>query len=221
METQIKAEQVNTLLINDLEILFYSYDVKQKKHLNELELRSFLNDLRIAIGLNDLDDNIFLSLKNLINKDKFMESQNNLVEQLQNTTTKKSEPEFDKANLDINDKSSMEDLNKKLQLMKEISEYKFNHILTNIEEVLLQVVVISKETKKKIRALFREFDINDKGHLTTDELKYLCHLECDRLGVTRSDEWQVEYLMSIIDDDGNGSIDLKEFYTHYREINQN
>ena len=228
MESQIPPEQLNTLLMNNITDLFNSYDVKQKNHLNELELRNFLNDLRKAIGLNDLDDNIFDSLKNLINKDNnkdklvpsyVIESQNILADQLQNKNTRKSELDFDKANFDIYEKSSMEDLNKKLNIMK--GKYTFNDILTNIEKVLLQVIEISRETKKNIRALFREFDISDKGHLTVDELKFLCHMECDRLGVSRSDEWQVEYLMSIIDDDGNGSIDLKEFYTHYREINLN
>ena len=236
MESQIPPEQLNTLLMNNITDLFNSYDVKQKNHLNELELRNFLNDLRKAIGLNDLDDNIFDSLKTIINegnnKDKSMpsliiEPQNILADQLQDKNIQKSELDLEKANFDTYQKSSMEDLNKKLEPltakkpMKEISEYTFNHILTNITEILLQLIVISRETKKNIRALFREFDISDKGHLTVDELKFLCHMECDRLGVTRSDDWQVEYLISIIDDDGNGSIDLKEFYTHYREINQN
>jgi Ca2+-binding EF-hand superfamily protein len=27
-------------------------------------------------------------------------------------------------------------------------------------------------------------------------------------------------MISVIDDDGNGDIDLQEFYSHYREINE-
>ena len=218
MEIPNERYKINPVVITKLEDLFYSYDFKQKQHLDESEIRNFFNDLRIALGLDDLDETVWRSLKILIDKDKY--TKKNLTEpplilKVQNDMELEKIKEAPKE-----EETEKEDPTQKNRFALNF-KYKFNDISIIMEEVLCRIVTISKLTKQKIESAFKEFAIDENGTLTTDDIKLLCHLECDRLGVMRSDEWQVQYLLSVMDDDGDGTIDLKEFHRHYREVIEN
>lgn len=216
-------EDENHKILADIRFLFSTYDVKQKGHLNEKEQRFFLNDLRRSIGLDDLDDEFFAYLRNTIEKDKLINANpvdNGNPTIIHEKFNFKHESRLNEVNAISEEENSVDDNGTKKRTMYSSSTYVDDNIISCINEILLKIICISKKTKIKIKTAFEDFDIDCKGELTVNELKLLCHLECDRLGVVRSDDWQVEYLLSIIDDDGNGNIDLKEFYHHYREINE-
>ncbi|WAR19457.1 CALM-like protein [Mya arenaria] len=58
----------------------------------------------------------------------------------------------------------------------------------------------------QIREAFKVFDKDEKGYLTVDELRHIMTSLGDKL----PDE-EVDEMLSIVDDDGNGIIDYEEF----------
>jgi hypothetical protein len=75
-----------------------------------------------------------------------------------------------------------------------------------------------KKFDKMLRRLFLDFDIDESGYLETPEIKLLCNLMCDKLQHKRCTDWQINFVISIVDLDGNGQIDLEEFVAHYSKI---
>jgi len=58
------------------------------------------------------------------------------------------------------------------------------------------------------------------GFLEKNEIILLLNLSCDRMGVERCSDWQVDYIISLIDDDFNNLIDQKEFLDNYYIVNR-
>ena len=46
------------------------------------------------------------------------------------------------------------------------------------------------------------------------------NLSCDQLNKQRCAEWQIDYILNLLDSDGNGMIDLGEFLENFYLINQ-
>ena len=39
---------------------------------------------------------------------------------------------------------------------------------------------------------------------------------CEKMKLQKSNDWKIDYIISLIDDDGNGKIDFDEFMYNYR-----
>lgn len=214
-------------VIASMEELFLTYDKNYQGWLSEEDLRIFLNDIRIAMGQDALDDDLFVSIKHTIDRNKTPHS---LLPEKKDLFTESllklaSDPTpINKRRENEETTPRQDDAQTPINIGKKESKWEYRYepidLISHLEDILQKVITISKATKKKIKSTFFDFDIDSSGAIQKNEMKLLCHLECDRLGVVRSDDWQVEYLISVIDDDGNGDIDLDEFYTHYREINE-
>ena len=99
-------------------------------------------------------------------------------------------------------------------------EIDLEELLDNIKEILPILSECDKERLKLIEKAFHDFDLDDKGFLNCKELKLQFNLQCDRMGVVRCTSWHFDYIMTLIDDDGNGEINFEEFVTNYRIINE-
>lgn len=79
--------------------------------------------------------------------------------------------------------------------------------------------------EKIVRKAFKDFDTDGSGYLERAELKLLFNQTCDRMGVERCNDLQVDYLVSLIDNDQNNMIDADEFLENYycihRELSKN
>jgi hypothetical protein len=71
-----------------------------------------------------------------------------------------------------------------------------------------------------IKKAFTDFDIDGSGYLERGELRLLFNLTSDRLGVERPDDWQVDYIISLIDNDGNSKVCVEEMVENYRVVAQ-
>lgn len=99
-------------------------------------------------------------------------------------------------------------------------EIELNELFSKMEDVMPILTECGKEMEDLIRKAFYDFDIDCSGYLERGEQKLLCNLACDRMGVERCEKWQIDYIISLIDDDGNCQIDVDEFVANYRLINE-
>lgn len=74
--------------------------------------------------------------------------------------------------------------------------------------------------EKILRNTFKDFDLDGSGSLERNELKLIFNLTCDRMGVERPTASQIDYIISLIDDDENAEIDEEEFVENYYIINR-
>ena len=65
--------------------------------------------------------------------------------------------------------------------------------------------------KKMIEIAFNDFDIDMQTFLEKKHFKLMLNLACDRMCVTRCKDWQIEYIMSFFDDNGDGKIYIDDF----------
>ena len=72
-----------------------------------------------------------------------------------------------------------------------------------------------KYTKKLITKTFKDFDITKKGHLNRPDMRLLLDMICDIIHVQRLEEWELDRLLNLLDDDGNKEINLQEFISNY------
>lgn len=93
-------------------------------------------------------------------------------------------------------------------------------LLENMQKILPIQSECGEEMENIISKAFNDFDIDSSGFLEKPEMRLQLNLSADRIGVERCEDWQVDYIISLIDDDGNGMIDLEEFMSNYRLINQ-
>jgi hypothetical protein len=75
-----------------------------------------------------------------------------------------------------------------------------------------------QEMKNLLKKVFNDFDLSNKGLLLRRECKLLFDLSCDKIGVERCDNWAINYIISLIDENTNGGITESEFTNSYRVI---
>lgn len=95
-----------------------------------------------------------------------------------------------------------------------------NEVFFHMEKVLSILSEPGKAMEKMIRKSFTDFDIDQVGYLVKPQFKLLINQLCDCLGVERCYNWQIDYIFSLLDDDGNCMIDIEEFMVNYSIINQ-
>ena len=76
-----------------------------------------------------------------------------------------------------------------------------------------------EEMEKFIRIIFRDFDLDGSGYLEKKEMRLQCDIQSDKMGVERCKEWQIDYIVSLLDFDSNQKIDIDELKYQYSIIN--
>jgi hypothetical protein len=92
--------------------------------------------------------------------------------------------------------------------------------LTNIAEVLPVLAEPGEEMKILLVKVFTDFDLDGHGFLSRKEIKLLFNLSCDKIGVERCTEWEIDYTISIVDDERDGTISLEDWLANYWMILQ-
>jgi Ca2+-binding EF-hand superfamily protein len=95
-----------------------------------------------------------------------------------------------------------------------------DELLQNMKKIMPVISQCGEEMEKTIRKAFGDFDINGSGYLEKPELKLLFNLTADKLNVERPTNWQIDYIISLIDNDGNCKVDLNEMTMSYRLVTQ-
>lgn len=90
-----------------------------------------------------------------------------------------------------------------------------DELLENMPAVLPIISEIGVEMERMIKTAFKDFDIDGSGYLEKPEQKLLFNQTCDRMGLERPPDWQVAFIISLIDDDDNAQIDLMEFMDNF------
>ena len=84
-----------------------------------------------------------------------------------------------------------------------------------LHQVISIIGKLGKKTERLIKKTFDDIDSKKVGFLTKVDLNMLFGMICDMLHVQRLEEWELEYLLNLLDDDGNRTIDLQEFIDNY------
>lgn len=87
--------------------------------------------------------------------------------------------------------------------------------LKNFSTIIHLIGKPGKFTEKLIKKVFQDFDFKDVGFLTSGDMRLLFGLLCDSLRVERLQEWELDYQLNLLDDDGNKTIDYEEFVNNY------
>ena len=69
-----------------------------------------------------------------------------------------------------------------------------------------------------LRTDFERMDLDDNGELDKDELYRLFKVISKRFKVPECKPWQIEYILNLIDENGNGKLDFDEVIYNYRLI---
>jgi Ca2+-binding EF-hand superfamily protein len=93
-------------------------------------------------------------------------------------------------------------------------------LLDNMRKIMPIISQCGEEMEWIIKKAFGDFDIDGSGYLERGELRLLFNLTSDRLGVERPDDWQVDYIVSLIDSDGNAKVSIEEMVENYRVVAQ-
>lgn len=92
------------------------------------------------------------------------------------------------------------------------------NIIDKTKEVFIILTNAGLKYEKYLRKTYADFDIDDSGFIETSELKLFCNLMCDNFDLKRCETWQINYIINLIDIDGNSKIDIDEFLVNYPKI---
>lgn len=98
-------------------------------------------------------------------------------------------------------------------------QIQFDNILNGIDYLIIIIIDPGKEIEKLVRLIFKDFDIDNSGFLEKTEFRQLCDIQCDKMKVDRCEDWQVDYIMNLIDYNGNGYVTEKELLANYCIVN--
>lgn len=94
--------------------------------------------------------------------------------------------------------------------------------LMEMEEQLALIYPILQEVgtqlKDQIECEFNEFDFDDTGHLGRYQIEMLFNKIAVRLKLGQLEPWQIDYLVSLIDENSDGDLDIDEVIANYRII---
>lgn len=99
-------------------------------------------------------------------------------------------------------------------------QIELSELTENIEKIFPILCYPDEEIEQFCRQAFADFDVDNSKYLERNEMKLFQALNCDKLGVARCTDWQIDYILSLIDDDGNFKVDIEELLFNYRIINQ-
>ena len=72
-----------------------------------------------------------------------------------------------------------------------------------------------EEQEKVIRAEFEDYDFDDAGYLEVETLMPLFNKICDRVGLPNCQKWQVDYIINLMDNNGDGKLSQEELISNY------
>lgn len=87
--------------------------------------------------------------------------------------------------------------------------------MDNLNKILPIISECDDETENKIKKDFADYDVNSSGMLDRAEFKLMVNHYADKMGVERSEPWQIDYIMSLCDDNCDACIDVQEMVDNY------
>jgi len=69
----------------------------------------------------------------------------------------------------------------------------------NMKKTFPIIAEPSEKMMKKIMSIWTDFDVDDSGYWERPEWILFLKLMCDKLGVHRCQEWQIDYIISVFD----------------------
>ena len=88
----------------------------------------------------------------------------------------------------------------------------------NMKKTFPIIAEPSEKMMKKIMSIWNDFDVDGSGYWERNEWILFLKLMCDKLGVKRCQEWQIDYIVSIFDLNCDGLVDVMEFKIGYRNL---
>lgn len=93
-----------------------------------------------------------------------------------------------------------------------------SELLNCLELLFPQLCQPDQHVVDFIKQKFEQYDTDKSGYLERDELKLIFDGICSQKKLTHCDQWKIDYIISLIDDDGNGKIDFDEFMYNYQIV---
>ena len=110
--------------------------------------------------------------------------------------------------------------NRALQVLdkKKTGNIELEDLLCGIEYTYAIIAEVGKELEEVLRTDFEDMDFDNTNSLVLDGLLPYFHRIGRREGIKKCQHWQVEYILSLIDDNDNGALDVDELLANYRVI---
>lgn len=89
-----------------------------------------------------------------------------------------------------------------------------------VPEVLPILLEPGVEFTNLLKKVYNDFDINGSNALERKECKILFDLSCDKIGVHRCTEWELDYVISQVSERGDVGMTQVEFISGYWMILQ-
>ena len=114
-----------------------------------------------------------------------------------------------------------EEILEKIFNVLDISEndlIELRELLKRFREIYQLLIEPGSAMAEVIKEDFEEMDFDDSGALEREELLPLFQRICERENQPECQEWQVQYIVGLIDEHESGSLDLMEVTNNYRQI---
>jgi Ca2+-binding EF-hand superfamily protein len=92
------------------------------------------------------------------------------------------------------------------------------NLSSKLPYVYRMIQELGESMKLSLHQEFLMWDHRGSGFLEKDELRGFLNGICLRRGLEECQSWQIDYVISFVDYDGNGKLDLDEIYKSYRSI---
>ena len=97
-------------------------------------------------------------------------------------------------------------------------EISLNEINEQLHEIYPILQEVGNELKDQLTCEFDEFDFDDTGKLGRFQIEMLFNRISERLNLGIFESWQIDYLISLIDENSDGDLDVNEVISNYRTI---
>jgi len=94
-------------------------------------------------------------------------------------------------------------------------EIDLEEFFENIPDVLPILLEPGEEMTNLLRKVFKDFDVSGSNNLGKRECKLLFNLSCDKIGVERCNDWDLEYIFTKINENGTDGIIIDDFINNY------
>lgn len=88
----------------------------------------------------------------------------------------------------------------------------------NLSKLYQIAILPTKAMRKNLSNNFFLLDGKKEGFLLKPQLKMLLNMQCEEMGVNKCEEWQIDYLIGVIDKNQNAEIDIEELELSYNVI---
>lgn len=93
-----------------------------------------------------------------------------------------------------------------------------DELLSMVEQIYPILQECGDELETAIRDEFDDIDVDNNGFLDGKELNFLFNRICRRENFTICEQWMIDYIIELIDFDGDKRLDFEEIIANYRVV---